>query len=59
VIHTRFLVEGGELRTLHGRIMIGMVVVEDLIVVALTIALPTIGHARPFAAAAGCVFFKC
>lgn len=43
MVLSRFLVEGGELRTLHGRIMIGMVLVEDLVVVVLTIALPTIG----------------
>ncbi|MBZ5688074.1 MAG: cation:proton antiporter [Acidobacteriia bacterium] len=43
MVLSRFLVESGELRTLHGRIMIGMVLVEDLMVVVLTIVLPTIG----------------
>lgn len=45
MVLSRFLVERGELRTVHGRIMIGMVLVEDLVVVVLTIALPTIGAA--------------
>ena len=43
MVLSRFLIERGELRTLHGRIMIGMVLVEDLVVVVLTIALPTLG----------------
>ena len=42
MVLSRFLVEAGELRTPHGRIMIGMVLVEDLVVVVLTIALPTL-----------------
>lgn len=55
---SRFLMERGELRTVHGRIMIGMVLVEDLAVVVLTIALPTIGtaattHISDIAAALG------
>jgi hypothetical protein len=58
VIHTRFLAEGVELRTLRGRIMIGMVLVEDLIVDVLTIALSTIGHARPFAGGCGLRLFQ-
>lgn len=45
MVLSRFLIERGELRTLPGRIMIGMVLVEDLVVVVLTIALPTIGAA--------------
>ena len=43
MVLSRFLIERGELRTVHGRIMIGMVLVEDLVVVVLTIALPTLG----------------
>ncbi len=43
MVLSRFLVERGELRTVHGRIMIGMVLVEDLVVVVLTIVLPTLG----------------
>jgi monovalent cation:H+ antiporter-2, CPA2 family len=58
MVLSRFLVERGELRTVHGRIMIGMVLVEDLVVVVLTIALPTIGtaataHLSDIAAALG------
>lgn len=45
MVLSRFLVERGELRTTSGRIMIGMVLVEDLVVVVLTIALPTVGAA--------------
>jgi CPA2 family monovalent cation:H+ antiporter-2 len=50
--------ERGELRTVPGGIMIGMVLVEDLVVVVLTIALPTIGtaataHISDIAAALG------
>ena len=45
MVLSRFLIERGELRTVPGRIMIGMVLVEDLVVVVLTIALPTIGAA--------------
>ena len=43
MVLSRFLIERGELRTVHGRIIIGMVLVEDLVVVVLTIALPTLG----------------
>lgn len=45
MVLSRFLIERGELRTVPGRIMIGMVLVEDLVVVVLTIALPAIGSA--------------
>lgn len=45
MVLSRFLTERGELRTVPGRIMIGMVLVEDLAVVVLTIALPTVGNA--------------
>jgi monovalent cation:H+ antiporter-2, CPA2 family len=58
MVLSRFLMERGELRTVPGRIMIGMVLVEDLAVVVLTIALPTIGsaataHVSDIAAALG------
>lgn len=43
MVLSRFLIERGELRTTHGRIMIGMVLVEDLLVVVLIVVLPTIG----------------
>jgi K+:H+ antiporter len=42
MVLSRFLIERGELRTTAGRIMLTMVLVEDLVVVVLTIALPTI-----------------
>ncbi len=45
MVLSRFLIERGELRTVPGRIMLGMVLVEDLVVVVLTIALPTLGTA--------------
>jgi K+:H+ antiporter len=58
MVLSRFLMERGELRTVPGRIMIGMVLVEDLAVVVLTIALPTIAtaataHLSDIAAALG------
>lgn len=43
MVLSRFLIDRGELRTTAGRIMLGMVLVEDLVVVILTIALPTLG----------------
>ncbi len=43
MVLSRFLIERGELRTTAGRIMLGMVLVEDLVVVVLTITLPAIG----------------
>ncbi len=45
MVLSRFLIERGELRTVPGRIMLGMVLVEDLVVVVLMIALPTLGTA--------------
>ena len=58
MVLSRFLTERGELRTVPGRITIGMVLVEDLAVVVLTIALPTVGtattaHISDIAAALG------
>ncbi len=43
MVLSRFLIERGELRTTAGRIMLGMVLVEDLVVVVLTSALPAMG----------------
>ncbi len=45
MVLSRFLIERGELRTVPGRIMLGMVLVEDLVLVVLMIALPTLGTA--------------
>lgn len=58
MVLSRFLADSGELRTVHGRILIGMVLVEDLVVVVLTIMLPTVGaastaHLSELAAALG------
>lgn len=39
----RLLMDRGELRTQHGRVMIGITLVEDLAVVVLTILLPALG----------------
>jgi CPA2 family monovalent cation:H+ antiporter-2 len=49
MVLSRLLVDRGELNSLHGRVMIGITLVEDLAVVALTIMLPafssfTAGH---------------
>jgi monovalent cation:H+ antiporter-2, CPA2 family len=43
MVLVRLLVDRGELHTTHGRILIGISLVEDLAVVALTILLPALG----------------
>jgi len=49
MVLSRFLMDRGELRSEHGRVMIGITLVEDLAVVVLTVVLPTLngfnGHA--------------
>jgi monovalent cation:H+ antiporter-2, CPA2 family len=47
MVLSRFLVEGGQLQSEHGQIMIGITLVEDLVVVVLTILLPSLGNLRP------------
>jgi monovalent cation:H+ antiporter-2, CPA2 family len=47
MVLSRFLVEGGQLQLEHGQIMIGITLVEDLVVVLLTILLPSLGNLRP------------
>jgi len=42
MVLSRFLVDRGELRSPHGRVMIGITLVEDLAVVALTVLLPSL-----------------
>ena len=43
MVLVRLLVERGELQSQHGTVMIGITLVEDLAVVALTVLLPTLG----------------
>jgi monovalent cation:H+ antiporter-2, CPA2 family len=43
MVLSRFLSERGELRSAQGQVMIGITLVEDLAVVALTILLPSLG----------------
>ncbi|MFB3814641.1 MAG: cation:proton antiporter [Terriglobales bacterium] len=42
MVLTRLLMDQGELRTRHGRVLIGMALVEDLVVVVFTMALPAL-----------------
>src|SRR5215467_5772072 len=43
MVLARFLAERGELRSPHGQIMVGITLMEDLAVVVLTVALPSLG----------------
>lgn len=43
MVLSRLLMDGGELQSEHGRVMIGITLVEDFAVVALTILLPNLG----------------
>jgi len=43
MVLVRLLVDRGELQSRHGTVMIGITLVEDLAVVALTVLLPTLG----------------
>jgi len=57
MVLSRLLMDRGELRSPHGHIMIGITLVEDLAVVALTVLLPSLanlgGRLLPLAAAVG------
>ncbi len=44
MVLSRFLADRGELRSPHGRVMIGITLVEDLAVVALTVLLPSLSN---------------
>jgi CPA2 family monovalent cation:H+ antiporter-2 len=44
MVLSRFLSDRGELLSSHGRVMIGITLVEDLAVVVLTVLLPSIGN---------------
>ena len=47
MVLARLLMDRGELHTRHGRVTIGITLVEDLVVVVLTIVLPTLGDLGP------------
>jgi CPA2 family monovalent cation:H+ antiporter-2 len=47
MVLARFLIDRGELRSEHGRVMIGITLVEDLAVVVLTVLLPAFGTIEP------------
>ncbi len=44
MVLVRLLVDRGELRSTHGRVMIGIVLVEDVAVVAMTVLIPALGE---------------
>src|SRR5947207_10717508 len=43
MVLARFLLDRGELRSRHGRVMIGIALVEDIAVVVLIVLIPTLG----------------
>jgi CPA2 family monovalent cation:H+ antiporter-2 len=47
MVLARLLMDRGELRSSHGRVMIGITLVEDLAVVVLTVLLPALGALEP------------
>lgn len=47
MVLARLLLDRGELRSRHGRVMIGLTLVEDLAVVVLTILIPVLGAVEP------------
>ena len=47
MVLARLLMDRGELRSEHGRVMIGLTLVEDLAVVVLTILIPVLGTMEP------------
>lgn len=47
MVLSRLLIDRGELQSAHGKVMIGITLVEDLIVVALTILMPTLATLSP------------
>ncbi len=44
MVLARLLVDRGELRTKHGRVMIAIALVEDVVVVAMTVLMPALGE---------------
>ncbi len=47
MVLSRLLIDCGELQSEHGRVMIGITLVEDFAVVALTVLLPSLGGWQP------------
>ncbi|HTO10208.1 MAG TPA: cation:proton antiporter [Candidatus Binatia bacterium] len=47
MVLARLLMDRGELHTRHGRVTVGITLVEDLAVVVLTVVLPTLGDLGP------------
>jgi K+:H+ antiporter len=47
MVMSRLLIERGELTSLHGRVMIGITLVEDFAVVVMTVLLPALGPVSP------------
>lgn len=47
MVLSRLLIDRGELQSPHGKVMIGITLVEDLVVVALTILMPTLATLSP------------
>ena len=47
MVLSRFLINGGQLQSMHGKIMIGITLVEDLIVVVLIILMPVLASLTP------------
>ena len=47
MVLARLLMDRGELHSVHGRVMIGITLVEDLAVVVLTVVLPALGALEP------------
>jgi CPA2 family monovalent cation:H+ antiporter-2 len=47
MVLARLLLDSGELRAKHGRVMIGITLVEDLAVVVLTVLIPALGALEP------------
>ncbi len=47
MVLVRLLIDRGELDTRHGRVMIGITLVDDLVVIVLTVLLPAVGTLEP------------
>lgn len=47
MVLAQLLIDRGELHTTHGRVMVGVALVEDLAVVVLTVLLPALGALEP------------
>jgi len=47
MVLSRLLIDRGELQSAHGKVMIGITLVEDLVVVALTILMPALASLSP------------